>query len=180
MITSEITVEQLKNLFPAEDDLTGEHRQPEPVHQRETLVGGELKPGAACKRCARPSACAKVMDRSNRSNSRSTDRHVRFVWQLRRTPERDCSELDGRARACLEKPAAPAYVGSCSRRKRASSCPSHSRRSADETSTTAVHGRDQVQPQTVAGSSMAISSVSGQTSTGGPSRPSRANQPDSV
>src|SRR3954469_12261993 len=79
---------------------------------------------------------------------RSTDRHVRFVWQLRRTPERDCSELDGRARAYLDKPAAPAYVGSCSRRKRASSCPSHSRRSADETSTTAVHGRDQVQPQT--------------------------------
>ena len=55
--------------------------------------------------------------------ARSTDRHVRFVWQLRRTPERDCSELDGRARACLEKLAAPAYVGSCYRRKRASSAP---------------------------------------------------------
>src|SRR3954469_22760529 len=44
--------------------------------------------------------------------ARSTDRHVRFVWQLRRTPERDCSELDGRARAYLDKSTAPAYVGS--------------------------------------------------------------------
>src|SRR3954469_12111201 len=34
--------------------------------------------------------------------------------------------------------------------------------------------------QTVAGSSKAISSASGQTSTGGPSQPSRANQPEIV
>src|SRR5215217_1185889 len=34
--------------------------------------------------------------------------------------------------------------------------------------------------QSAASFSMAISSASGQTSTGGPSRPSRANQPDSV
>ena len=64
MITSEITVEQLKNLFPAEDDLTGEHRQPEPVHQRETLVGGELKPWTSCVQTVRSAICVRKGDGS--------------------------------------------------------------------------------------------------------------------
>ena len=83
-----------------------------------------------------------------RSTHRHPAIHVSLLWQLRRTEERDQSEARRRARACLDKPVAHAYVGSCSRRKRASSCPSHYVRRADETPTTAVHGRDQVQPQT--------------------------------
>ena len=39
-----IDSEQLKNLFPRENEIPAEHRPPAPIHQRSYLVDGELKP----------------------------------------------------------------------------------------------------------------------------------------
>src|SRR3954451_12928885 len=52
-----------------------------------------------------------------------TGRGLSLLWQLRRTQERDGSEAGWRARAWMDKPAVHAYVGSCSRRNRASFYP---------------------------------------------------------
>jgi glyceraldehyde-3-phosphate dehydrogenase (NADP+) len=54
-----ITSEQLTALFPAEDDLTGEHGRPEPVHQRHWLVGGELKPWTGRVQTVRSAICVR-------------------------------------------------------------------------------------------------------------------------
>jgi glyceraldehyde-3-phosphate dehydrogenase (NADP+) len=59
-----VTSEQLKKAFPAEDDLTGEHSRPEPVHQRETLVGGELKPWTGRVQTVRSAICLRKGDGS--------------------------------------------------------------------------------------------------------------------
>ena len=57
-----ITSEQLTALFPAEDDLTGEHGRPEPVHQRHWLVGGELKPWTGRVQTVRSAICVRKGD----------------------------------------------------------------------------------------------------------------------
>src|SRR3712207_452960 len=59
-----ITSEQLTALFAAEGDLTGEHGRPEPVHQRETLVGGELKPWTGRVQTVRSAICVRKGDES--------------------------------------------------------------------------------------------------------------------
>ena len=59
-----VTSEHLKRAFPVEDDLTGEHSRPEPVHQRETLVGGELKPWTGRVQTVRSAICVRKGDGS--------------------------------------------------------------------------------------------------------------------
>src|SRR4051794_30008603 len=61
-----ITSEQLASVFPAESDLVGDGEQgrPEPVHQRETLVGGELKPWTGPVQTVRSAICVRQDDGS--------------------------------------------------------------------------------------------------------------------
>ena len=59
-----ITSEQLASVFPAESDLVGEQGRPEPVHQRETLVGGELKPWTGPVQTVRSAICLRQDDGS--------------------------------------------------------------------------------------------------------------------
>ena len=59
-----ITSEQLTALFPAEGDLTGEHGRPEAVHQRHTLVNGELKPWTGRVQTVRSAICVRTGDGS--------------------------------------------------------------------------------------------------------------------
>ena len=59
-----ITSEQLNALFPAESDLTGEHGRPEPVHQRHTLVNGELRPWTGRVQTVRSAICVRKGDGS--------------------------------------------------------------------------------------------------------------------
>src|SRR4051794_41026409 len=59
-----ITSEQLKKAFPAEGDLTGERRRPEPVHQRHPLVNGALKPWTSRVQTVRSAICVRQGDGS--------------------------------------------------------------------------------------------------------------------
>src|SRR4051795_1371078 len=59
-----ITSEQLASVFPAESDLVGEQGQPEPVPQRETLVGGEWKPWTGPVQTVRSAICVRKGDGS--------------------------------------------------------------------------------------------------------------------
>jgi glyceraldehyde-3-phosphate dehydrogenase (NADP+) len=59
-----ITSEQLKKSFPAEGDLSGKHGLPVPVHQRHTLVGGELKIWNGRVETVRSAICARKSDGS--------------------------------------------------------------------------------------------------------------------
>jgi glyceraldehyde-3-phosphate dehydrogenase (NADP+) len=59
-----ITSEQLASVFPAESDLVGEQGRSEPVHQRETLVGGELKPWTGPVQTVRSAICVRQDDGS--------------------------------------------------------------------------------------------------------------------
>ena len=59
-----ITSEQLKKSFPAEGDLSGKHGLPAPVHQRHTLIGGELKTWNGRAETVRSAICARKPDGS--------------------------------------------------------------------------------------------------------------------
>ena len=59
-----ITSEQLKKSFPAEGDLSGRHGLPAPVHQRHTLIGGELKTWNGRVETVRSAVCARKPDGS--------------------------------------------------------------------------------------------------------------------
>ena len=59
-----ITSEQLKKSFPAEGDLSERHGLPAPVHQRHTLIGGELKTWNGRVETVRSAICARKPDGS--------------------------------------------------------------------------------------------------------------------
>ena len=59
-----MTSEQLKTLFPAESDITGEHGRPEPMHQPHWLVGGELRPWTGRVQTVRSAICVRKGDGS--------------------------------------------------------------------------------------------------------------------
>src|SRR5687767_5304501 len=54
-----ITSEQLKNLFPADGELSVEHSLPAPLHQRVTLVDGELRPWNGRVATVRSAICVR-------------------------------------------------------------------------------------------------------------------------
>ena len=59
-----IDSEALRQLFPAEDDVSREHRPPTQVHQRVYLVGGELKPWRGPVETVRSAICVRRADGS--------------------------------------------------------------------------------------------------------------------
>src|SRR3982751_2045122 len=59
-----ITSEQLKNLFPTEGELPVEHGLPAPLHQRHTLVDGELRPWEGPIETVRSAICVRGADGS--------------------------------------------------------------------------------------------------------------------
>src|SRR3982751_2997875 len=58
------TSEQLKNLFPTERELPVEHRLPAPLHQRHTLIDGELRPWDGPVETVRSAICVRNGDGS--------------------------------------------------------------------------------------------------------------------
>src|SRR5215210_7898671 len=154
--------------------------------RRDLLVRVEWRLQAVLRRAAgaqaRPSGTCRMA-----SPSRSSPR----CWRCSRAkPGRDAS-----ASSCLSAtmPAGtPRRTWSCRRASGSSTCPrtrpsfsppstsGPSSTSRSPTSTSRPSPISNEPSQSVAGSSMAISLVSGQTSTGGPNQPSRPNQPESV
>src|SRR3954451_1122409 len=148
--------------------------------------------------CTSPPSCSQPRARpSGTCRTGSPSRSLRRCWRcLPARPGRD-----GSASSCSGSTApagTPHRTWSCRRASGSPTCP-RTRPSSSRLSTSGLFwmSRSQTSPsrpspiwnarsQTVAGSSKAISSVSEQSSTGGPSRqsqpsrPSRANQPDSV
>src|SRR4051812_5491513 len=59
-----IDTEALQQLFPGEGELPAEHRPPGQVHQRSTLVGGELKPWNGPVETVRSAICVRRADGS--------------------------------------------------------------------------------------------------------------------
>ena len=56
-----ITAADLARLFPTAAQLAAEHRLPGPIHQRDYLVGGEMRWDGACKTVLSP-VCTRSAD----------------------------------------------------------------------------------------------------------------------
>src|SRR6516165_12430022 len=63
-ISSMITSQQLRDAFPSESELPSGEIRPAPVHQRQILVGGKLKPWTGKVNTVRSAICVRKADGS--------------------------------------------------------------------------------------------------------------------
>jgi aldehyde dehydrogenase (NAD+) len=63
-ISSMITSQQLRDAFPSESELRSSEIRPAPVHQRQILVGGKLKPWTGKLNTVRSAICVRKADGS--------------------------------------------------------------------------------------------------------------------